>query len=257
MINEKEEKLKKGFVYFWRSFIDWEWFTEVNTCHLFQYCILRANHSDSEWRGIKIKKGSFITSLDSLSVSTGLTVRQVRTALKNLKISNEIEVKPTSRYSIITVKNYNIYQTYDKQNDKQTTNERQTNDKQTTTDNNELIMNNNELISCSNKQKNKIDISDLNEERIKNLSNFYGEYKNVFLNQKNYDSLKAMTLNEKLLKELINNLSENIEQGKEKTFDETRPNMHFIRLKKYWQYKQNKSVEKQEQQEEEVYNFGF
>ncbi len=255
MFNSDNEKIKKGYVLFWRSFIEWEWFTEVNTCHLFQYCIFRANHSNTEWRGIAIKRGSFITSLDSLAVATGLTVRQVRTALKNLKMSKEIEVQTTNRYSIITVKNYNLYQNVDMQKDKVATSKRQTSDKQTTTDKECIkndIKNEEEVVE---EKKSTPDISDLNEDRIKNLKNFYGEYKNVYLTDKNYDSLRTLILNEKIIKDLINNLSENIEQGKEKIFDESRPNMHFIRLKKYWQYQQNKQTEKK--QEESEYNYGI
>ena len=121
MLNDKE-KLQKGFVRFWRSFIDWEWFTEVNTCHLFQYCILRANHSDTEWRGIKVKKGSFITSYESLAVATGLSVQNVRTSIENLKKTNEITFKSTNKYSIMTVNNYDFYQDINKQNNNQITN---------------------------------------------------------------------------------------------------------------------------------------
>ena len=256
MFDSDNEKIKKGYVWFWRSFIDWEWFTEVNTCHLFQYCILRANHSDTEWRGIAIKRGSFITSLDSLAVATGLTTRQVRTAIKNLKKTNEIEVQTTSRYSIITVKNYNLYQNNDMQNDKVTTNKRQTSDKQTTTDNNEIIINNNEEEEGKISTSSTSDISDLNKERIKDLDNYYGEYKNVHLNPVQLDALKTLILNDKILNQIINNLSENIETGKEKLYDEKTPAMHYIRLKKYWQYLQNKQEEKKQQVDEE-YNFGI
>lgn len=154
MLNDNE-KLNKGYVAFYRSFIVWEWFTDVNTCHLFQYCILRANHSDSEWRGIKVKRGSFITSLENLAISTGLTVRQVRTAIKKLKMTGELTHKATNHYSIITVNNYCLYQDNNNQNDERMTIKRQTNDKRMTTDNNEVIMNNNEIINNNIGDKNK------------------------------------------------------------------------------------------------------
>ena len=155
MLNLEDEKIKKGYVRFFRSFIEWEWFTDINVCHLFQYCILRANHSDTEWRGIEIKRGSFITSLENLAISTGLSIQQIRTAIKKLKITNEITYKTTSQYSIISVNNYDLYQNDNMQNNNQITNNQQTNNKQSTTDNNEIIMNNNEIIMNNNKEKNK------------------------------------------------------------------------------------------------------
>jgi hypothetical protein len=263
MLNDYD-KIKKGYVKFWRSFIDWEWFTEVNTCHLFQYCILRANRSDTEWRGIKIKKGSFITSRAHLATATGLTERQVRTALKNLKLTNEIDIQTTNQNSIITVNNYNLYQDNDQQNNQATTKQRPSSDQAATTDNNNKNnknINNNSSSSSSCILENKTttsttDISDLNEDRIKDLNNFYGEYKNVHLTSRQLDALKSMILNDSVLIGLINELSENIEQGKEKIYDEKRPGIHFVRLKKYWLYKQNQQAEEKKQEESE-YNYGI
>ena len=256
MLNLDDEKLKQGFVWFWRSFIEWEWFTEVNTCHLFQYCILRANHSNTEWRGIKIRRGSFVTSLDSLSVSTGLTVREVRTALKNLKKTKEIEVETTSRYSIITVKNYNSYQYNDKQNGKQITNERQTSDKQATTDNNELIMNNNEEeVGKKNSPATSPEYSEDNSERLADIENWYGEYGNVHLTKHQYDKLYTFILSKELLTKLINQLSENIASKKDKAkpYDEKFPQMHYIALKKYFQ---QMNVQKNNEEKGE-YSYGY
>ena len=76
--------LSKGYIRLFRQFIDWEWFTDVNTCHLFQYCLLRANHKNTVWRGREIKKGQFITSLRTMSTETGLSLQQSRTSLKKL-----------------------------------------------------------------------------------------------------------------------------------------------------------------------------
>lgn len=127
--------------------LGWGWFTEPLTAHFFEYCCLKANYKDRTWKGETIKRGAFATSLERMSLETGLSVRQVRTAIKNLTETGEITSKATSKYTIISVCNYDIYQqsedeerqTNDKQktskrqaNDKQTTNERQTNDKQTT-----------------------------------------------------------------------------------------------------------------------------
>ena len=110
---------KEGFIVLHRKITDWEWYTDVNTAHLFMHFLIRANYSDTSWRGIEIKRGSFITSLETLSAETGLTVKQVRIALQKLIDTGEVANKSTSKFRIITVKNYDLYQIKGKQKGRQ------------------------------------------------------------------------------------------------------------------------------------------
>ena len=87
--------------------------------HLFLHLLIKANFTDKEWRGIKIKRGQFLTGRKKLSEETGLTEMQVRTALNHLKISNDITIETTKQYSIITIKNYDDYQHNDQQSNQQ------------------------------------------------------------------------------------------------------------------------------------------
>lgn len=100
----------KGFIVLYRKFLDWEWFNDINTCHLFLYFLLRANYQDTQWRGITVKKGQFITSYTKLSEETGLTYKQVRLSLDKLKRTGEVAHEGQSQYSIITVNNWDKYQ---------------------------------------------------------------------------------------------------------------------------------------------------
>ena len=50
-----------GWISLHRKLKDWEWYTEPNTFRLFIHCLLSANHKDNSWRGIEVKKGSFVT----------------------------------------------------------------------------------------------------------------------------------------------------------------------------------------------------
>jgi len=126
----------QGYIKLHRKIIEWEWYDDMNTKCLFLHILFKANHKDKKWRGNIIKRGSFITSLENLSKEVGLTVRQVRTSLDKLILTNEIDKRTTSLNTCIIVNNYNEYQV----NDKPMANERQTNDKPMTTtknDNNE------------------------------------------------------------------------------------------------------------------------
>lgn len=112
-----------------RKILDWEWYTDKNTKLLFFHFLLKANWKDGRFQGEEISRGSFATSLDSLAKETGLTVREVRTAISHLKKTGEVTVNRHAKFSVITVKNYNQYQT----SDKQVTVNRQGSDSQVTT----------------------------------------------------------------------------------------------------------------------------
>lgn len=116
-----------------RKIIGWEWYLNINVKTLFIHCLLKANWKDGRFEGKDIKRGSFVTSLEKLSKETGLSVRQVRTALDKLFLTGELTSKTFSKYRIITVSNYEQYQSLDKQADNQLTSKRQASDKQVTT----------------------------------------------------------------------------------------------------------------------------
>lgn len=115
-----------------RKIIDWEWYGDINTCRLFFHMLLKANWRDAKFQGEDVPRGSFISSVRKLSEETGLTEREVRTAISHLKTTHEVTGKSHTKYTVFTIKNYCLYQSGDTQNDRQTTDERQTNDMLTT-----------------------------------------------------------------------------------------------------------------------------
>ena len=116
-----------GFVKLHRELLNWEWYSDLPVRVLFLHCLLKANFKNTKWKGQTIKSGEFITSIASLSKETSLSQRQTRTALFKLKSTNELTIKTTSRYSIITVNNWDKWQSK-----RQT--EWQASDKRATTD---------------------------------------------------------------------------------------------------------------------------
>ena len=116
-----------------RSILEWEWYSDINTCRLFIHMLLKANWKNGKFKGMDVPRGSFVSSTVNLSEETGLTQREVRTAISHLKTTGEVTSKSTSKFTVFSIKNYDLYQTNDKQNDIQATNERHSNDIQTTT----------------------------------------------------------------------------------------------------------------------------
>ncbi len=116
-----------------RKILDWEWYSDINTCRLFIHMLLKANWKEGNFKGTTVPRGSFISSLEKLSAETSLTMRELRTAILHLKTTGELTVRTTNKYSVFTVNNYNLYQHSDTQSESQETNERQPNDFLSTT----------------------------------------------------------------------------------------------------------------------------
>ena len=143
--------MEKGFIKLFRNFTEWEWYDDIPTKVLFVDLLFLVNWKDKKWHGKLIKRGELITSIDHLSKHSKLSVMQVRTALKKLQSTGEIEVTTTSQYTHIKIVNYSKYQDNNKQitndsadvhydieevqqtNNKRITNEQQTNNKRITT----------------------------------------------------------------------------------------------------------------------------
>lgn len=89
--------------------LHFDWFNEYQTRHLWIYLLLKANTEPVAFKSTVIDKGELMITLASLSTATGLTVSQVRTALEKLTDSNSIKVKPTNKYSVVKIIDYNSY----------------------------------------------------------------------------------------------------------------------------------------------------
>ena len=101
----------KRYIKLYEQITSWEWFHQPNTLALFIYLLLKANYCDLEYRGRIVRRGQLVTSLPKLSTGVGLTIQQTRTALLHLKSTGEITDESTNQDRIITVVNYDRYQT--------------------------------------------------------------------------------------------------------------------------------------------------
>ena len=129
--------MAQGWICVHRQLLEWEWFSDHNTFRLFVYFMLKANHQDKKWKGILIKRGQHLTSLDAICAGSGLTKSQVRTSIRKLKSTHEIAHESNKQHTVITVINYNLYQSNDTQISTQVTHESHTNDTQVTPNNND------------------------------------------------------------------------------------------------------------------------
>lgn len=115
-----------GWIKLHRSMLEWEWYKDANTMRLMMHLLLKANHSDSRFQGHEVPRGATITGIHSLSSELMLSTQQIRTALGKLKSTGEITVKSTNHFSIISITNWDEYQSL-QQSDQQTDNKPITN----------------------------------------------------------------------------------------------------------------------------------
>jgi hypothetical protein len=124
-----------GWIKLHRKFMKWEWYDKSNMVHLFLHLLLEANHDTEKWHGIQIERGQVLTGRKQLSQKTGISEQCIRTCLDRLKSTNEITIQSTKQYSVITINNYDRYQSYEKDNNQQINQEinfQSTNDQPTT-----------------------------------------------------------------------------------------------------------------------------
>ena len=159
--------MHRGYLKLWRALQDWEWYTDSKMVHLFIHLLIRANIRDEKWRGVEVKRGQIIVGRRVLSAETGISQQSIRTCLNRLKSTNEVTIKTTSKYSIITILEYEKYQSNDNgQPSNQPTNQPATN---------QQLTSNQPLIKKAKKAKNNNNADVTISDDVKKLISEYEE----------------------------------------------------------------------------------
>ena len=181
--------LENGYIKIHRKITGWRWYKKPLTKHLFEHLLIIANIKDSDFEKITIKRGECVASIRSLAADTGLSEREVRTALKHLKETQEVTQTAYSKYSVFTVNNYDFYQT-----ETQTeTSKRHTNDTQATS---KRQHNKKDKNDKKNKEEKEYIERELEKESIDGappppaqLFKIFGEYRRVELTEELHNLL--------------------------------------------------------------------
>ncbi len=133
-----------GWIKLHRKFLNsplYNYATETKNFKLIKFwifCLLKANYKNVKWYNGKeeliIKKGSFISSLEHMAKEANISIQGIRSCLKHLENMEMITHKATNKWTEIFICNYTKYQAIsNRQSNKPTTNQQQTNNKPTTT----------------------------------------------------------------------------------------------------------------------------
>jgi len=156
-----------GYIKIHRKLLDWGWYTDNVVKIVFFHLMLTANFKEQQWRGRTILRGQLITSTAHLAAELGLSVQQVRTALKKLNSTGEITSETTNKYTLITIENWDKYQNCD---DEATSNatDNATNEQQS---NNKQITNNQQQRKNDKKDKKPLSEGEYRSDRLRSRSN--------------------------------------------------------------------------------------
>lgn len=122
-----------GWIKLHRKLTEWEWYDDPIVWRVYSHLLLTVNYKPSRYRGHELPVGSRVFGRFAYAEEVGLSEGQVRRAIDKLKSTGEVTIKPTNKFSIISVTNWEIYQADDQQNDQQAVSKRPTSDQQATT----------------------------------------------------------------------------------------------------------------------------
>jgi DNA-binding transcriptional regulator YhcF (GntR family) len=102
--------------------MEWGWYKDPNTKAVFLHLLLTANFKEGEYKGVPLKPGQTIIGRKALAEQLGISEQCVRTALNRLKSTNEITIKSTNKFSVVTVENWAMYQSDESESTNESTN---------------------------------------------------------------------------------------------------------------------------------------
>ena len=109
---EGKDELNPNWVKLYRKIEDWRWYKDALTFHLFIHLLLNVNYCPSANGENILGRGQIMVTRRFLTESTNISDRSIRTCIEKLQKSKEILIsqKATNRPHIITICNYDSYQ---------------------------------------------------------------------------------------------------------------------------------------------------
>jgi hypothetical protein len=100
----------EGFVRLYRSFTEWEWYTDQNCFRVFMHLLLTVNYKPARFRGHEVPAGTRITSMGKLAEEVGLSRLSVMRVLDKLKSTGEVTTIANNQWTAVTLVNWEKYQ---------------------------------------------------------------------------------------------------------------------------------------------------
>ncbi|MBT7630933.1 MAG: hypothetical protein HN597_14695 [Desulfobacula sp.] len=137
--------MDRGYIRLWRKSLDGGLLKNHNVWVFWSWCLMKANHTKDKkfvvgFQEIYLQPGEFIFGRKKAAEETGLSEQKIRTCLTFLKKSKNLTIKPTNKFSIVSIANWKTYQFCDdainQQSNQQLTSKQPASNQQVTTNKN-------------------------------------------------------------------------------------------------------------------------
>lgn len=106
--------MRQGYVKLWRKALDNDWLKNHELWAFWSYCLLRAKHEPGRVRvgfqEVHLEAGQFIFGRAQAARDLGMTEWKIRQCLTFLKGAGNLTSKTASKFSIISIVNWDTYQ---------------------------------------------------------------------------------------------------------------------------------------------------
>jgi hypothetical protein len=109
-----EDEGCEGWICLHRKALSNGWLKNHKLWAFWCYCLLKASHKEHKViignQQITLQPGQFISGRKKASKETGLSEQQIRTCIDSLKTMQNLTIKTTNKFSVVTVVNWASYQ---------------------------------------------------------------------------------------------------------------------------------------------------
>jgi hypothetical protein len=106
--------MQRGYVKLWRKSIDGGWLSNHKLWAFWCWCLMKASHKEFDlvvgYTQVHLMPGEFVFGLRKAAKELKISIQSIRTILDFLKTSQNLTLKSTHLFSIITITNWDIYQ---------------------------------------------------------------------------------------------------------------------------------------------------
>ena len=115
--------MNRGYVHLWRKSLDAGWIKNHKLWAFWTWALMKASYQEYDiiigLQNVHLTPGQFIFGRKKCAEETGLSEREIRTIIAFLKKSENLTIKTTNKFSIITIVNWHTYQSMEAGNDHQ------------------------------------------------------------------------------------------------------------------------------------------
>jgi hypothetical protein len=127
--------MNNGFIKLWRKSLEAGWLKNHKLWVFWSYCLMKASYKEYDaiigFQTIHLMPGQFIFGRKKASKEIKMTEQSIRTCLDFLCKAQNLTIKTTNKFSVITIVNWDTYQSNENENNQQS-NQQLTNKQPTT-----------------------------------------------------------------------------------------------------------------------------